>query len=102
MENERHVDPHIAGKRDNRSIGAAVSALAGRQKGVVERAQLLDAGFSKHEVDRLVAARHLHTVFRGVYAVGHKALSREGRYKAAVLAAGHGAVLSHYAAADLH
>ena len=38
-------------------------------------------------------------VHRGVYAVGHAALSREGRWMAAVLACGAGAVLSHHSAA---
>ena len=38
---------------------------------------------------------------RGVYAVGHARLSQHGRWMAAVLAAGKGAVLSHRAAAKL-
>jgi very-short-patch-repair endonuclease len=40
-------------------------------------------------------------VHRGVYAAGHRRLSREGHYLAAVLASGAGAVLSHCSAADL-
>jgi predicted transcriptional regulator of viral defense system len=40
--------------------------------------------------------RRLH---RGVYAVGHRVLGREGRRLAAVLACGEGAVLSHRSAA---
>ncbi len=38
-------------------------------------------------------------VHRGVYAVGHAALSREGRWMAAVLACGKDALLSHDSAA---
>jgi hypothetical protein len=38
---------------------------------------------------------------RGVYAVGHRALRREGRWIAAVLAGGPGAALSHRSAAEL-
>jgi very-short-patch-repair endonuclease len=39
---------------------------------------------------------------RGVYAVGHRELRRQGYWLAAVLAAGPGAVLSHRDAAGLH
>lgn len=38
---------------------------------------------------------------RGVYAVGHLALTRNGRFMAAVLACGEGAALSHFSAAVL-
>jgi len=50
---------------------------------------------------RLETGRLLH-IHRGVYAVGHRALRREGHWLAAVLAAGPGAALSHRAAAALH
>lgn len=50
---------------------------------------------------RLDAAR-LISLHRGVYAVGHRRLTREGEWLAAVLAAGDGAVLSHRSAAALH
>jgi very-short-patch-repair endonuclease len=48
-----------------------------------------------------VARGQLHPIHRGVYAVGHRLLTREGRWLAAVLAAGPGAVLSHRSAAAL-
>jgi hypothetical protein len=41
------------------------------------------------------------TGFTGVYAVGHPGLSAQGRWMAAVLACGEGAVLSHRSAAEL-
>ena len=41
----------------------------------------------------------LHALHRGVYAVGHRRLTREGAYLAAVLACAEGAVLSHRSAA---
>ena len=44
-------------------------------------------------------ASRLHRVYPAVYAVGHAAVSAHGRYLAAVLYAGAGAVLSHGAAA---
>jgi hypothetical protein len=58
----------------------------------------LDLGYSAAAVGRAVAAGRLHRLDRGVYAVGHAAVSRHGRCLAAVLAAGRGAVLSHQSA----
>lgn len=83
------------------SPDALIAALAARQHGVVRLAQLLAAGLDESAVARRVAAGRLHRVYRGVYAVGHRGLSREGRWMAAVLAAGEGAALSHLCAACL-
>jgi hypothetical protein len=49
----------------------------------------------------MVAKGLLHREYRGVYAVGHARLTLRGRWMAAVLACGRGAVLSHRAAAAL-
>jgi very-short-patch-repair endonuclease len=49
----------------------------------------------------MVDRARLHLVHRGVYAVGHPGLTRKGRWMAAVLAAGPGAVLSHRSAGAL-
>lgn len=46
-----------------------------------------------------IARGRLHVLHRGVYAVGHRVLTDEGRWMAAVLAGGPGAVLSHRSAA---
>lgn len=56
---------------------------------------------SPRVIDRLVAQGHLHRVHAGVFAVGHPALSLEGRWLAATLALGPEAVLSHRAAGAL-
>jgi very-short-patch-repair endonuclease len=68
---------------------------------VITRTQLLSAGLSGTAVDKRVAAGRLHRLHRGVYAVGHPLLTRHGRFMAAVLACGKGAVLSHGSAALL-
>jgi very-short-patch-repair endonuclease len=94
---EIDVDPAIRGKRRSRVL----ADLAKRQHGVVARRQLLDLGFSSSGIDRAIEAARLHAIHRGVYAVGHRALKREGRWMAAVLAVGPGAVLSHRSAAAL-
>ncbi len=87
---------------DSDRIDARIARLADRQHGVVARRQLVDIGVGNRAIgDRLAGAR-LIPLHRGVYAVGHRQLRREGRWLAAVLAAGPGAVLSHLDAAALH
>jgi very-short-patch-repair endonuclease len=63
--------------------------------------QLRSLGMSERAVHDWSLTGRLHRVHQGVYAVGHARLTREGRYMAAVLACGPGAVLSHRSAADL-
>jgi len=76
--------------------------LADGQYGVVARRQLLILGVPARTIDRRLARGLLVPLHRGVYAVGHRQLRIEGRWLAAVLAAGEGAVLSHRDAATLH
>ncbi len=80
---------------------AAVADLARRQHGVVSRDQLVGLGLGADAVDWRVRRRRLHRVHRGIYAVGHLSLTRNGRFMAAVLACGDGAALSHFSAAVL-
>ena len=81
---------------------ARLAALAEGQHGVVSRRQLYDLGYSRSSVARRVEKRRLLRIHRGVYAVGHRRLAARGRWMAAVLACGPGAVLSHREAAALH
>jgi threonine/homoserine/homoserine lactone efflux protein len=85
-----HMRDEGANHRDHR-----VGALADGQHGVVSRHQLLTAGVGRGAIARAVDAGRLRPVFRGVYAVGHVALRREGWWLAALLACGNGAALSH-------
>lgn len=78
-----------------------VAEFAARQHGVVTYRQLLESGLWPSGVTKRVAAGRLHRLHRGVYAVGHRAMSRERWWMAAVLACGDGAVLSHMSAAAL-
>ncbi len=78
-----------------------IAALAGVQHGVVARRQLIALGFTARQIHWRMVTGRLHPVFRGVYAVGHRGLDREGRWMAAVLACGPDAVLSHRSAAAL-
>jgi len=79
-----------------------IRALAERQNGVVARRQLLAAGVTGKVVEKRLDSGHLLPLHRGVYAVGHRQIRREGRWLAAVLAAGPTAALSHREAAALH
>ncbi len=81
------------------TVDGRIGRLAGRQLGVVARAQLLALGVSARQVERRVAQGRLVAVHRGVYAVGHAHLTREGGWMAALLAAGPAAALSHRTAA---
>lgn len=78
-----------------------MARLARGQHGVVGRRQLYALGVTKEEIDGRVRSGGLHLLHRGVYAVGHTAITQRGRWMAAVLASGDGAVLSHRSATAL-
>lgn len=87
---------------------AVVGRIAARQHGVVATTQLRRAGISQDAIERGIRSGRLHVVHRGVYAVGHLALSREAVWMAAVLACcgrdgleGRDSFLSHRSAAAL-
>lgn len=79
-------------------LDRAIAELATSQYGVVEIGQLKRLGLSATGVRNRVAAGRLHRIFRGVYAVGRPTIDQRGRWMAAVLACGRGAVLSHRSA----
>jgi hypothetical protein len=84
------------------AIDSLLADLADRQYGVVARWQLLARGASPDAIDLRLRRRRLRRLHRGVYAVGHVALRREGAWLAAVLALGPAeAHLSHDSAAAL-
>jgi very-short-patch-repair endonuclease len=85
----------------NRRRDALISRIAARQHGVLSSQQLNNCGVDRSAIKRRVTAGRLHRIHRGVYAVGHTNIGNEGRWIAAVLACGHGAVLSHQSAAAL-
>ncbi len=80
-------------------VTRAIRDLATRQDGVIARRQLIALGVSARTIDRWIAAGRLVVVHRGVYAVGHAAVSPRGRRIAAVFAVAADAVLSHRTAA---
>lgn len=87
-------------KSDSPSVDHNLVAVADRQSGVLTRDQLAHGDLSAHGIHERVRTKRLLRVHRGVYALGHKRLHRNGYVLAAVLACGEGAVLSHATAAE--
>lgn len=87
----------LRSRDDDRSL----AALAARQHGVVGRSQLIDVGWSAGAIEKRIRGGRLHRLHAGVYAVGHRITSKEGRWMAAVLASGPETALSHWTAAAL-
>ena len=92
---ERGVD---GGRRERER---AIAELASRQRGVVTRNQLRANGVSLAAIDHRLRSGRLHSLYRGVYLVGHAVPPRGARDLGAVLACGPGSVLSHRSAAAL-
>lgn len=78
-----------------------IRSLAERQHGVVAHRQLVELGLGPGLLFRRQDAGLFVPLHKGVYALGHQRLPREGRSMAAVLACGPGAVLSHFDAGRL-
>src|SRR5689334_11582956 len=79
-----------------------VAAMATAQGGVVSLDQLRGEGVSSKVAADRGRAHSYHRIHRGVYAVGHRSVSRAACLRAALLACGEGAVISHGTAAALH
>lgn len=82
---------------DSRS--RAAWALSGEQEGVVSFEQLAALGYTAEAVQHRLESGRLHRLWRGVYAVGRPDVTEHARWRAAVLACGEDAALSHASAA---
>ena len=89
------------GNQGPHSWDEAIGELASRQHGVVSLQQLRELGLSRHRIEARVEAKRLYRLHRGVYAVGHEALTPKSHFIAAVYACGPGSLLSHRAAGAL-
>jgi hypothetical protein len=76
--------------------------LATAQGGAISREQLLQLGLTPGAIKSWLRSGRLHGYYRGVYLLGHEALTLKGRMMAAVLAYGREAALSHLSAAMWH
>jgi predicted transcriptional regulator of viral defense system len=83
--------------RQHREVGR----LAGGQSGVVTLGQLEALGLTEDAVIKRVARGQLHRIHQTVYSLTPQVMTERGKFMAAVLACGSGAVLSHRSAAYL-
>jgi very-short-patch-repair endonuclease/predicted transcriptional regulator of viral defense system len=91
----------MAGKLRNAERERALRRLATRQHGVVSHLQLLDLGFGLRWIERRLEEGRFEAIHRNVYIVGHDRVPQRGRWRAALLAYGPEAVLSHQSASVL-
>jgi len=101
MQNRWSLD-HLTGGQLTTDPDVLVAQRAASQWGVLTAAELLACGLTRREIEVRVRLGLLHLLHRGVYVVGHRNVTTEGRFLAAVKACGPDAVLSHYAGACLH
>jgi hypothetical protein len=101
VEDARRLSVAEQPKLHTESLDRRLARLAGRQHGVVGRWQLHELGLTDQMIKTRVAHAGLNGIHRGVYAVGHTAITVESRWMAAVLAHGPNAVLSHRSAGQL-
>jgi very-short-patch-repair endonuclease len=92
MRRQRSIGPLGEGSY---GVDRRLARLATDQDGIVERRQLVALGLSAAAIDHRVRTGRLIVLYRGVYAVGHEALTDLGRMRAALIAAGPAAVRSH-------
>lgn len=89
------------GTKRTAGLNRRIGDLAEQQHGVVSRRQLRSLGIGDSTITLRIATGYLRPVFRESFAVGHRAITRQGRMLAAVLACDEGTVLSHGSAAEL-
>jgi very-short-patch-repair endonuclease len=90
------------GNRGPHTWDEEIGAAAGRQHGVISLEQLRAIGLTRHRIEARLRAKRLYRLHRGVYAVGHQALTRKSHLIAAGYACGAGALVSHRDAGALH
>ena len=84
-----HLTHHSADGRHR--LGVEFGGSTGWLRGV----SCVELGLSTQAIQHRIGKGRLHRIEQGVYAVGRPALTRRGRWMAAVLGCGHRAVLSH-------
>jgi hypothetical protein len=92
----RPPEPHAL-----RVTSTRLDSVLSRQHGLVTRAQARRAGLSDRQITRRINDRRLIAVHRGVLRHSAFPVSHEQRIRAALLALGGGAAVSHRTAAGL-
>ena len=82
-------------------VERAIARIAGRQDNVITREQLLGAGLGRGAIAHRIKARTMQRLHTNVYLLGAAPPTQMGRARAAVLACGDGAAVSHRSAAEM-
>jgi predicted transcriptional regulator of viral defense system len=83
------------------AVQRAIARIAGRQDNVIGRDQMLDAGLSRGQIARRLAGGTMRRLYRSVYLIGPAPPTLMARCRAAAMACGAGAVVSHRSAAEM-
>jgi very-short-patch-repair endonuclease len=78
-----------------------IGEIAGRQDNVISRTQLLELGAPTRMIERRLESGRWRCLHRGIYLIGPAPPALGARARAAALACGDGAVVSHRTAAEL-
>jgi very-short-patch-repair endonuclease len=82
-------------------IDREIGEVAGRQDNVVSRTQLFALGVPPRVIERRLESGRWRCLHRGIYLIGPAPPALPARARAAALACGEGAVVSHRTAAEL-
>jgi predicted transcriptional regulator of viral defense system len=83
-------------------VERAVARIAARQDNVIAREQLVAAGLGRGAIDHRVRVRWMLRLHQGVYLIGAAPPTSLARVRAALMACGVSAVVSHRSAACLY
>jgi hypothetical protein len=83
------------------TVERAIARIGRRQDNVITLGQLVAAGLGARGVAHRVKARTMQRLHHGVFLLGAAPPTQMARARAAVLACGTGAVVSHRSAAEL-
>lgn len=84
-----------------RDVERRIARVGARQDNVISLEELLEAGLGQDAVAYRVKARVMQRLHRGVFLLGAAPPTRVARARAAVMACGEGAVVSHRSAAEM-
>lgn len=99
MADEMRIDGNSSRESSSRDQSREIARIAARQDGLISRQQLRRQGATDNQIAHSLSANRLIQVHRGVYAVGHGAVTRRARLRAATMV-GPGVALSHTSAAE--
>jgi predicted transcriptional regulator of viral defense system len=90
------------GRQNGASIDRLVGEVAATQHGLIKLEQLHHLGVTSKMIESRVRRGFLIRLYSGVYAVGHRPVTQDAHWLAAIFACGDDSLLSHRSAAALH